>query len=86
MARFLGKTKRYVPVEVVLSNTGNEASFDRVRALADKWSFYDNNVPHGHEPLKISEGGRASGESDSSGGQTLKKGMAEPIVLLWRKR
>lgn len=86
VARFLGKTKRYVPVSVVLSNTDNEANFDQVRSLADKWSFYDNNVPHGHEPLKISEGGRASGESDSSGGQTLKKGMAEPIVLLWRKR
>ena len=59
VSRFLGKTQRYVPVEVVLSNTGNEASFDQVRTLVDHWSFRDNNVPQGQEPILISEGGEA---------------------------
>lgn len=55
VSRFLGKTQRYVPVEVVLANTTNEASFDEVRAHADAWSFRDNNVAEGEEPILISE-------------------------------
>lgn len=55
--RFLGKTQRLVPPEVVLENTNNEKSFDAVKSLADKWSFRDNNVPRGHEPKLISESG-----------------------------
>lgn len=46
---------RFVPPEVVLSNTGNEASFDQVKGLVDKWSFRDNNVPKGQPPRLISE-------------------------------
>lgn len=55
--RFLdgGEKGRYVPVEVVLSNTSNEASFDAVKALVDRWSFRDNNVPKGSPPILISE-------------------------------
>ena len=78
VSRFLGKTNRYVPVEVVLSNTGNEKSFDAVRKLADKWSFRDNNVPKGSEPILISE----SGSQD--GGEQLKKSFSAPIILVWR--
>nr|CAB4128729.1 Zeta toxin domain containing protein [uncultured Caudovirales phage] len=55
--RFLGKTKRYVPVEVVLGMTTNEASFDQVRQKADFWSFRDNNVARGQEPRLIAQGG-----------------------------
>lgn len=40
--RFMGKTGRYVPVDVVLSNTTNEASFEAVRQISDSWSFRDN--------------------------------------------
>ncbi|HKT52858.1 MAG TPA: zeta toxin family protein [Caulobacteraceae bacterium] len=55
--RFLGPTQRYVPPDVVLGMTTNEDSFDQVRKLADKWSFRDNNVPRGHDPILISDGG-----------------------------
>lgn len=55
VARFLGKTRRYVPPAVVLSNTSNEASFDAVKPLVDAWSFRDNNVPQGQPPRLISE-------------------------------
>jgi predicted ABC-type ATPase len=57
VARFLGKTQRYVPVDVVLSNTGNEKVFDKVRERAKVWSFMDNNVPEGHPPIMISKSG-----------------------------
>lgn len=57
VSRFLGKSQRYVPVEVVLSNVSNEKSFDDVKELVDKWSFRDNNVEKGSEPILISESG-----------------------------
>lgn len=61
--RFLGETQRYVPVEVVLANTSNESTFDQVRQHADTWSFRDNNVPRGDEPIMISESGaKATGK------------------------
>jgi len=55
VSRFMGKTKRYVPIGVVLSNTGNEATFEAVKKHADAWSFRDNNVERGQEPKLISE-------------------------------
>lgn len=76
VARFLGKTNRYVPVEVVLSNTGNEQSFDEVKKIADQWSFRDNNVPKGQEPKLISESG--------AGDEPLKKAFGTPIIVVWR--
>lgn len=53
--RFLGKTRRLVPPEIVLSNIKNEEAFDDVKKLADKWSFRDNNVSRGEEPRLISQ-------------------------------
>jgi predicted kinase len=47
---------RYVPVEAILKNTTNEDSFDQVKGLVDKWSFRDNNVKRGEQPILISEG------------------------------
>jgi predicted ABC-type ATPase len=47
---------RYVPVGVVLKNTTNEDSFDQVKNFVDKWSFRDNNVKRGEQPILISEG------------------------------
>ncbi|MGE8127729.1 zeta toxin family protein [Methylobacterium sp. NPDC080182] len=55
--RFLGESKRYVPVEIVLANTSNESTFDQVRLIVDRWSFRDNNVTRGAPPILISEGG-----------------------------
>jgi len=70
VSRFLGKSGRYVPVEVVLSNTHNEQSFDGVRKLADKWRFYDNNVSKGDQPILISA-------SENS----LKKSLTSVIIF-----
>lgn len=61
IGRFMGKTKRYVPVDVILSNTTNEASFDEVRKMADSWSFRDNSDPGGTHagPMLISQSGKS---------------------------
>jgi predicted ABC-type ATPase len=57
VSRFMGKSKkgRYVPIGVVLGNTTNEETFDIVKDMVDRWSFRDNNVPRGEEPILISE-------------------------------
>jgi predicted ABC-type ATPase len=47
---------RYVPVEIVLKNTSNESSFDQVKSLVDTWSFRDNHVKRGEDPILISAG------------------------------
>jgi len=53
--RFMGKTKRYVPVGVVLSNVSNEQTFEAVRGMADAWSFRDSQ---GFPPSLVSEDGK----------------------------
>jgi predicted ABC-type ATPase len=57
VSRFMGKSKkgRYVPIDVVLGNKSNEETFDIVKHMADRWSFRDNNVPYGEQPVLISE-------------------------------
>lgn len=56
ISRFMGKSKRYVPIDVILGNTKNEESFDMLKELASAWSFRDNS---GDPPPKlISEQGR----------------------------
>jgi predicted ABC-type ATPase len=57
VSRFMGKSKkgRYVPINVILGNTANEETFDSVKVMADRWSFRDNNVPYGKQPILISE-------------------------------
>jgi|GEM_PF-3097330 len=70
IGRFLGPTGRFVPPDVVLLNTGNEAAFDAVKGMCDKWSFRDNNVSKGQEPKLISESGNeteSQGSVDSKG-------------------
>jgi len=46
-------TGRYVPVEVLLGNQTNEASFDSIIKKADNWAFFDNNVPKNFPPNLI---------------------------------
>lgn len=59
VGRALGPTRRYVSPEVVLSNTGNEAAFDRVRSRVRRWSFWDNSrVGQNETPELISRGGK----------------------------
>jgi predicted ABC-type ATPase len=87
VSRFLGKTNRYVPTDVVLANRNNEANFDEVRKHADKWSFRDNNVEHGQEPKLISEG--ASGESDESQGKKTTEPLTkseQALILMVRRK
>jgi predicted ABC-type ATPase len=53
--RFLNpESGRFVPINVVLSNTTNEDSFEQVKPYCDAWSFRDNNVPRGSDPILIS--------------------------------
>ena len=91
VGRFLhgGEKGRYVPVDVILGNTTNEESFDQVKGLVDNWSFRDNNVPKGSQPILISEGGDKAGKSDASG-NVMQKSLAEMaqrriIPLLFRR-
>ncbi len=69
VGRFMGKEGRYVPVQVVLSNTTNEDTFDKVKDLADAWSFRDNNVGRGEAPILISEKPRASASESKAKAQ-----------------
>lgn len=55
VGRFLSKTQRYVPVDIILGMTTNEDAFDKVRQHVDSWSFRDNNVARGKAPVLISE-------------------------------
>ena len=41
---------RFVPPDVLLNMTENEANFDKVKDFADDWSFYDNFIPFEKDP------------------------------------
>lgn len=75
VARFLGKTGRFVPPQVVLSNTTNEHSFDQVKHLVDDWSFRDNNVPSSQQPILISMKKAVT---------KLTKAIRDKIIIFWR--
>lgn len=75
--RFLGKTGRYVPIDVILGNTKNEGAFDAVKEKVGKWSFHDNNVTEGQTPIMI---------SSSEGEKPMTKALNQPIILLWRRK
>ena len=93
VGRFIhgGETGRYVPVDVVLSNTTNEGAFDQVRDMVDAWSFRDNNVAKGESPKMISQSdeppiyaklsGQESGETKAD---TMMKALGHARMLLWR--
>lgn len=59
LERFAGPNGRFVPPQVVLGNVDNERTFDRVKALADRWSFWTNDVPKGSQPQLVAQGGGA---------------------------
>lgn len=86
VSRFLGKTNRYVPVDVVLANRENEANFDDVRKLADKWSFRDNNVAQGQEPKLISESHPSEDQKDNSDEKGLTKSYGRAMIVLWSQK
>lgn len=91
VSRFLhgGENGRYVPVKLVLSNTTNEASFDAIKGLVHKWSFRDNNVPKGSQPILISESGdkgKASEKTDSPMRKSMSALQKRRIIpLLFRR-
>jgi predicted kinase len=74
VARFLSPTGRYVPPDVILGNTTNEQSFDQLKEMCDAWSFRDNNVGRGEQPVLI-----------SSMGEAMAKALRSVILLLWGK-
>lgn len=88
VSRFLGKTNRYVPVDVVLSNRKNEANFDEVRKHADKWSFRDNNVKQGKEPKLISQGENAPKDKsqEKKEDKPLTKSEGPLMLLVWKNQ
>jgi predicted ABC-type ATPase len=53
VARSLGKTQRYVPLDIILSNTENEAIFDSLKERFVRWGMWDNNVPKGTQPKVV---------------------------------
>lgn len=86
VGRFLGPTNRYVPVEVVLSNTKNEQAFDSIKGMVDKWSFRDNNVKKGEEPRLVAESKGSYGKKNQSDtDKMMTKSHSNAIFLLWRK-
>jgi len=50
IARALGEEARYVPLDIILSNTKNEIVFDQLRSSFKKWGMWDNLVPFGEQP------------------------------------
>jgi len=68
--RFLGPTGRYVPPDVILGNTQNEAAFDQVKDIADAWSFRDNQNRDGSGPTLIAESPQNERDREGREGQT----------------
>jgi len=70
ISRFYTRDKdfsgRFVPPEVVLSNTKNEATFDALKEYFNRWYFYDNQGPRGSKPLLVGQGGNSSAEALSN--------------------
>ena len=48
---------RFVPPDIVLGNTNNEANFDKVIPYLRRWGVYDNSASGGN-PRTVAEGGR----------------------------
>lgn len=57
LGRFVrgGEKGRFVPPEVILGNTKNEANFDKMKPSFKRWQVYNNN---GKSPVLAGEGGR----------------------------
>ena len=69
-----GEHGRYVPIEAVLANTGNEAAFDQIKGMVDAWSFSDNNVAMGEKPILISSSDDNREPTSSGTEYTFKSG------------
>jgi predicted ABC-type ATPase len=82
VGRFLGKSGRYVPLDVILDNTKNESSFDQLKNKVGRWTFHDNNVAEGDKPILIS---RYDKKETIDEEKPMTKSFREPIILLWRK-
>lgn len=49
---------RFVPPDVVLSNTENEKHFDKNIPQFDKWSVWRNDVPKGQRAIRVAQGSK----------------------------
>lgn len=81
VGRFISKTMRYVPPSVVLENKDNEKTFDEVRKLADRWSFHDNNVGKGKQPIMISSSDEAKPGKAGKGEKQVAKSYQNVLFL-----
>ena len=83
VGRFLngGEKGRFVPPEVVMGNTKNEANFDAIKAKADAWSFHDNSGEKGAGPKLIA----SKGDPATVAKRVLSK-SAKPVILFVQKR
>lgn len=56
--RFINPSNgRYVPLDILLSMRQNEQNFDKIKEIADVWSFTDNDVEYGKPPKLIAKKG-----------------------------
>ena len=87
-----GARGRYVPPKVVLSNTTNEDAFDQVKGMVDAWSFRDNNVARGQQPILISQSGepahaktqQPTAAPGATAGEPIRKAHSGAMILMWR--
>jgi len=83
VGRFLngGQKGRFVPPEVVMGNTQNEANFDAIKKKADAWSFHDNSGEKGSGPKMIASKGKPATVAE----HVLSK-SAKQVILFVAKR
>mgnify|MGYP006347585473 FL=1 len=76
-----GEKGRFVPPEVVMGNTQNEANFDAIKAKSDAWSFHDNSGEKDAGPKMIASKGKPATVAE----RVLSK-SAKPAILFLSKR
>ena len=77
IGRFLDPNDgRYVPLNLLLGMTQNEAVFDKIKDMADSWSFSDNDVNRGEKPKLLAKKGAISFKK---GGQKWMKNKKKNI-------
>lgn len=79
IGRFMngGEKGRFVPPEVVMGNTKNEANFDSIKGKVHAWSFHDNQGGKDEGPKLIAK----KGEFATAPKQALRK--AEPALIIF---
>lgn len=84
VSRFLngGEKGRFVPPEVVMGNTQNEANFDKIKDKVDAWSFHDNSGAKDAGPTLIAK----KGDAATAPKKMLIKSEQVTKMLLWKQK